>query len=181
LRSYFNLNSDLKFYKFADYTSPHQFDYSLFVSIVDKRPDNEKIFDKKVQWFYDEIWTEPPPKMMEKLFLKELRTTRMFKSVDLITKGEPLSLEIILHSLVGQYDGGARMATGRLKIRSILKTAVDNRIILDKDYENKSSYKVHLHGRGWNHIYYHIGKATNAVVEQMMLDLEQTLFNETRK
>ena len=181
LRSYFNLNSDPKFYKFAEYASPHQFEHALFISIVDKRPDNEKVFDKEIQWFYDEIWTEPPSKMMEKLFLKELRTTRMFRSVDLIAKGQSLSLEIELNSLVGHYDGKTRMATGRLKIHSTLKTASDKRIILDKDYENKSNYKVHLHGKGYNHIYYHIGKATNAVVEQMMMDLEQTLFNEIRK
>lgn len=105
----------------------------------------------------------------------------MFRSVDLIAKGQSLSLEIELNSLVGHYDGKTRMATGRLKIHSTLKTASDKRIILDKDYENKSGYKVHLHGKGWNHIYYHIGKATNAVVEQMMMDLEQTLFNEIRK
>jgi hypothetical protein len=177
----FNLASDPRYYKYVNYKSSRTFENLLLFSIADKRPDQEKVYNEDVQYFYDEIWAEPPVKMLGKLFLKELRESHMFKSVDMDEKTPSLILEIEVTSLVGHYDDKSRVARGVVKIHSILRSTSDNRIILDKNYEEASSSLVGRFTNAYRHMLIHIGKALNEVVKGMMGDLENTLSRESRK
>jgi hypothetical protein len=177
----FNLASDPRYYKYVNYKSSRMFENLLLFSIADRRPDQEKVYNEDVQYFYDEIWAEPPVKMLGKLFLKELRESHMFKSVDMDEKTPSLILEIEVTSLVGHYDDKSRVARGVVKIHSILRSTSDNRIILDKNYEETSSSLVGRFTNAYRHMLIHIGKALNEVVKGMMGDLENTLSRETKK
>jgi hypothetical protein len=105
----------------------------------------------------------------------------MFKSVDMDEKTPSLTLEIEVTSLVGHYDDKSRVARGVVKIHSILRSTSDNRIILDKNYEETSSSLVGRFTNAYRHMLIHIGKALNEVVKGMMGDLENTLSRETKK
>ena len=74
----FNLASDPKYYKYVNYKPSRTFENILLFSIIDRRPDQEKAYNEDIQYFYDEIWAEPPDKMLGKLFLKELRGSHMW-------------------------------------------------------------------------------------------------------
>lgn len=177
----FNLASDAKYYKYVDYKSGKQFDKSLLLKIDDKRPEQEKVFDKKTQYFQDDIWSEPPTKMLGKIFLKELRSNNMFKSVDSEETNPSLILQMELISLVGQYDDSDRVARGMIKIRSILKNSIDNRIIIEKNIEGTKSCLVGKFSNAYRYMYRNIGDALNAVVKEMMGDLENALAKEFGK
>ena len=105
----------------------------------------------------------------------------MFKSVDMDEKTPSLTLEIEVTSLVGHYDDKSRVARGVVKVHSILRSTSDNRIILDKNYEEASSSLVGRFTNAYRHMIIHIGKALNEVVKGMMGDLENTLSRETQK
>jgi len=176
----FNLASDSKYYKYVEYSPRHRAENPLQLVVLDKRPPEEKVFNKDIQWFYDDIWREPPASMLKTIFLKELRTSHMFKSVDLVGQESSFVLEIELTSLIGHYGNG-RVAKGIVKVHNILKSPSKKQIIMDKNYEGNSSYPVHSHASGWKHTYYHIGKALNTVVEEMLMDLENALIRESGK
>jgi len=177
-KAIFNLASDPGYYKYVEYLPSHRSENPLQLVVLDKRPNEEKVFNEDIQWFYDDIWTEPPSSMLKKIFLKELRRSNMFKSVDLVGGESSLVLEIELTSLIGHYGKG-RVAKGIVKTHAALKSTT--KIIMDKNYEGTSSYRVHRHGRGWKHMCYHIGKALHAVVQDMMMDLENALVRESGK
>lgn len=103
-KALFNLASDARYYNYVHYQSPKRYENVLLLNIVDKRPEEEKVYNEDVQYFYDDIWTEPPVKMLGKIFLKELRISNMFRSVDFDEKMPSLILEVELNSLVGHYD-----------------------------------------------------------------------------
>jgi len=65
-RGLFNLSSDPKHYQYVGYKSSRQFYYALLLKIVDKRPSQEKVFNENVQYFSDDVWSEPPIKMLGK-------------------------------------------------------------------------------------------------------------------
>ena len=179
-KALFNLASDSRYYKYVEYKSPHRFEDTLLLSVIDKRPDEEKIFNKKIQWFYDDIWALPPAKMLRKIFLRELKATKMFKSVDVHEREPSLTLKIELISLIGHYGKG-RVARGALKVHSVLRSASDNRIIMDRSYEETSSSLVPRFGKVYRYMYLHIGKSLHAVVKEMLMDLENTLLRKSGK
>jgi len=180
-KAIFNLASDPGYYKYVEYLPSHRSENPLQLVVLDKRPAEEKVYNEDIQWFYDDIWTEPPSSMLKKIFLRELRKSRMFKSVDLVRQESSLVLEIELTSFIGHYYGEGRVAKGEVKIHSILKYPPGNRIIMDKKYEGTSSYQVHRFAKGWKHICYHIGKALHTVVQDMMVDLENAILREKEK
>lgn len=180
-KALFNLASDARYYTYVHYQSLKRYEGVLLLSIVDKRPEQEKVYNEDVQYFYDDIWTEPPVKMLGKIFLKELRTSNMFRSVDFDEKIPSLILEIELNSLIGHYDDKTRVARGVVKIHSILKSGADNRFIMDKTYEETSSSLAGRFSNAYRHMVIHIGKALNVVVASMIADLENTLSREGEK
>lgn len=180
-KALFNLGSDAKYYKYVDYKSSYSVDRMVLINILDKRPDPEKTYNEDVQYLYDEIWTEPPVKMLGKIFLKELRSSNMFKSVDFDETKPSLILEIELSSLVGHYDKKGRVARGTVKIHSVLKTASENRIIMDKKYEETKSSLVGNFSNAYRYMYRGVGDALGLVVKEMMGDLENTLRKESIK
>jgi len=179
-KALFNLASDARYYKYVEYKSPHRFEDTLLLSLIDKRTDEEKIFNKKIQWFSDDVWALPLAKMLEKIFSKELKFTNMFNSVDVNEKAPSLILEIKLISLIGHYGDG-RVARGALKVHSVLRSASANRIIMDRSYEEASSSTVRPFGNVYSYMYFHIGKSLHAVVKEILMDLESALVREKRK
>lgn len=177
----FNLATNSRYYKYVEYLPSKRFEQTLRLAIIDKRPTEEKVFNEEVQWIYDDIWTEPLPSMFRRLFFKQLKMSNMFKSVTLLEGESPFTLELELNSFVGHYDRTSRMAKGVVNIRSVLRATTDNRIIMDTNYEEMSSYKVHAHASGWKHMVYHMGKALHTLVDKMMMDLERALHQEVRK
>jgi len=178
-KALFNLASDTRYYRNVDYKPSYKSDKVVLINILDKRPDQEKTYNEDVQYLYDEIWTEPPAKMVGKIFLKELRSSNMFKSVDFDESKPSLILEIELSSLVGSYDKGGRVARGTVKIHSILKTASENRIIMDKKYEETKSSLVGKFSNAYRYMYRGVGEALNIIVREMSGDLENILKKES--
>jgi hypothetical protein len=179
-KALFNLASDLRYYRYVEYKSPKNFEHVLLLTIVDKRPEQEKVYNENLQYFYDDIWTEPPAKMLGKIFLKELRTSNMFKFVDLDEKTPSLVLEIELSSLIGHYNDKTRVARGVVKIHTVLKSTSDNRVIMDKTYEETSSSLAGRFTNAYRPMVIHIGKALNTVVGEWVGDLENTLNKESK-
>jgi hypothetical protein len=161
--------------------SPKKYENVLLLTIVDKRPEQEKVYNEDVQYFYDDIWTESPAKMLGKIILKELRISNMFRSVDFDEKGPSLILEIELNSLMGHYDDKTRVARGVVKIHPTLRSASDSRVIMDKTYEEISSSLAGRFTNAYRPMVIHIGKALNVVVGDMIRDLENTLAKESGK
>jgi len=118
--------------------------------------------------------------MLGKIFLKELRTSNMFKFVDLDEKTPSLVLEIELSSLIGHYDDKTRVARGVVKIHTVLKSTSDNRVIMDKTYEETSSSLAGRFTNAYRPMVIHIGKALNTVVGEWVGDLENTLNKESK-
>ena len=177
----FNLASDARYYKYVDYKSSNRFDHIMLLSLVDKRPEQEKVYNKKTQWLYDDIWTQPLAPMLRKIFLRELRISNMFKSVDVNEKAPSLILHIELTSFIGYYDKKSRMGRGDVKIHSILRSATGNRVIVDKHYEETSSALVPRFGNAYRYMYLQVGNALNGVVKELTMDLENTLLRESGK
>lgn len=170
----FNLASDPKYYQYVEYKSKYTSEHILLLTVIDKRPEEEKVYKKGVQYFYDEIWVNPPAKMLEEIFLRELRFTNMFRAVDVDESDPSLILEIELISLIGNYGKG-RMAMGILKTHAVLKSAKDNSILLDKDYEETSQSVVGRFGNAYRPMIKHIGIVFHTVVEKTVSDLENAL------
>jgi hypothetical protein len=180
-KALFNLSSDPRYYMYVNYKSSYKSDSTVLMKIVDKRPEQEKSYNEDVQYFYDDIWAEPPDKMLGKIFLKELRSSNMFGSVD-FDEGKPsLIFEIELISLIGHYDGGGRVARGTVKIRTVLKSASENRIIMEKYYEETKSSLVGRFTNAYRYMYRNIGEALNLVVKEMVMDMENNLKKESIK
>ena len=179
-KALFNLASDAKYYKYVEYKSSHRFEDTLLLSVIDKRPEQERAYNEDIQWFYDDIWAMSPAQMVEKILSRELKSTHMFKSLDVNEKTPSLILEIELISLIGHYGKG-RVARGALKVHSVLRSASETRIITEKDYEEGSSCLVPRFGKAYRYMYLHIGKALHAVVRDMMMDLENALVRESGK
>lgn len=176
-KSLFNLASQPRYYKYVDYKSQHISNHLLSLTIIDKRPQQEKVFDEDIQWFYDDIWTEPPVQMIGKIFLKELRFSNIFKAAEMDERNFSLVLELDLNSLVGHYGEG-RIARGTVKIHAILMSAEDNRIILGRDYDETSSSLVGRFTNAYRPMVIHIGTALNNVVRNMLMDIENALIRE---
>jgi len=179
-KALFNLASDARYYKYVEYKSPHRFDDTLLLSLIDKRPEQEKVYNEGVQCFYDEIWAMPPTQMLEKIFSREIKITNMFKSVDVNERAPSLVLEIELMSLIGHYGEG-RVAKGAVKFHSVLRSASGNRMIMDRNYEEVSSSLVPRFGNAYRYIYFNIGKALHSVVIEMVMDLENALLRKSGK
>ena len=177
---YFNLASDSRYYRYVGYKSSHIFGHTLLLAILDKRPEQEKTFNEDVQYFYDDIWTEPPASMLGKIFLKELRLSKMFRSVDVDATRPSLILEIELSSLVGHYDRKTRVAKGIVEIHSMFKSASDDRIIINKIYEATSRTDIRR-GDIYVPMVQHIGNALHKAMEDMIVDLERAMLSESRK
>jgi len=175
----FNLASDPKYYKYVDYKSSHISEHILLLTVIDKRPEEEKVYKRGVQYFYDEIWAEPPAKMLEEIFLSELRFTNMFRAVDVDERNPSLILEVELISLIGNYGKG-RMAMGVLKTHAVLKSAKDNSILMDKVYEETSKSVVGRFGNAYRPMIKHIGIVFQNVVKNTIMDLENTLRREKK-
>jgi hypothetical protein len=180
-KALFNLTSDPRYYKYVEYESPHNSDNDLLLKIVDKRPEQEKSYNEDVQYFYDDIWTEPPEKMLAKIIFKELRFSNIFREVDFEETKPSMILEIELISLVGHYDDKSRVAKGIVRIHPVLKSALDNRIILDRNYEETSSSIAGRFTNAYRPMVIHIGRSLNIVIRDMMKDLEKKLVKESRK
>ena len=180
-KALFNLSSDPKYYRYVDYKSSYKSEKTVLVNVVDKRPDQEKTYNEDVQYFYDDIWTEPPAKMVGKIFLKELRSSNLFRSVDFDEPKPSLILEIELSSLVGNYDKRGRVGRGTVKIHSTLKTGSESRVIMDKKYEETKSVLIGRFSNAYRYMYRDIGEALGIVVSEMMGDLENTLRKESIK
>ena len=179
-KAYFNLASDQSYYKYVAYKPSQMFGHRVLLSIVDKRPEQEKVFNDDVQFFYDDIWTEPLTTMLGKIFLKELRLSNMFSSVDMYEKRPSLILEIELTSFVGHYDPKTQVSKGVVKIHPVFKSASDNRIIINKIYEAISRSEIRR-GNIYTYIITHIGNALHTVMEDMIMDLERAVHSESRK
>jgi len=175
----FNLAYDPLNYKYVEYKSPIRFQHNIQLTMIDTRPDKEKVFNKEIQYFYDDIWTEPPAEMLGKIFLKELRSTTMFRSVDLEKRAPSLILEIRLSSLIGHY-GQDQIAKGFIKIRSTLKRASDDHIILNKEYEETYKSEVRRFAIIYKVMLRHIGNAVHNVVQKTLVDLENSLVKEIK-
>jgi len=178
-KALFNLGSDTRYYQYGNYKASYKSEKMVLINILDKRPDQEKTYNEDVQYLYDEIWTEPPAKMVGKIFLKELRSSNLFKSVDFDESKPSLILEIELSSLVGSYDKGGRVARGTVKIHFTLKTAPENRIIMDKKYEETKSSLVGKFSNAYRYMYRGVGEALNTIVREMSGDLENILKKES--
>jgi hypothetical protein len=176
-KALFNLASDPKNYQYVEYKSSLISEYLVLLTIVDKRPEQEKVFNEAIQWFYDDIWTEPPVKMLEKIFLRELRFSNMFKTVDVNERTPSLILEIELTSLIGHYGEG-RVAKGAVKIHAMLKSVKDGRVIINRNYEETSSSLVGRFTNAYRPMLRHIGVSLQNVVKGLMMDLENTLVRE---
>lgn len=182
-KALFNLASDAKYYKYVEYKSPRRSDHIILLSLIDKRPEQEKVYNEDIQWFYDDIWAMPPTQMLEKIFLRELKSTHMFKLVDVRARAPSapsLTLEIEILSLIGHYGEG-RVARGGVKFHSALRSASDKRVIMERKYEETSSSLVPRFGNAYRYMYLHIGKSLHAVVREMMMDLEDVLVREGGK
>jgi hypothetical protein len=179
-RALFNLASDVRYYKYVEYKSSQRFEDTLLLSLIDKRPEQERVYNEDIQWFYDDIWAMSPAEMLEKIISRELKSTHMFKSVDVNEKAPSLILEIELISLIGHYGQG-RVARGALKVHSVLRSASENRVITEKDYEEVSSCLVPRFGNAYRYMYLHIAQALHAVVRDMMMGLENALLRESGK
>ena len=179
-KAYFNLASDSRYYKYVGYKSSHIFGHTLLLAIIDKRPEQEKTFNEDVQYFYDDIWTEPPASMLGKIFLKELRLSKMFRSVDVDATRPSLILEIELSSLVGHYDRKTRVAKGIVEIHSTFKSASDDRIIINKIYEATSRTDIRR-GDIYVPMVQHIGNALHKAMEDMIVELQRAMLSESRK
>jgi hypothetical protein len=178
-KALFNLGSDARYYQYVYYKSSYKSEKVVLINILDKRPDHEKTYNEDIQYLYDEIWTEPIAKMVGKIFLKELRSSNMFKSVDFDESNPSLILEIELSSLVGSYDKGGRVARGTVKIHSILKMASEDRIIMDKRYEETKSSLVGKFSNAYRYMYRGVGEALNTIVREALGDLENVLKKES--
>lgn len=176
----FNLASEPKYYQYVEYKSSYTSEHILLLTVIDKRPEEEKVYKKGVQYFYDEIWVNPPAEMLEEIFLKELRFTNMFRAVDVDERDPSLILKIELISLIGNYGKG-RMAMGVLKTHAVLKSAKDNSILMDKDYEEISQSVVGRFGNAYRPMIKHIGIVFHNVVENTLMDLENTLRRENHE
>jgi ABC-type uncharacterized transport system auxiliary subunit len=179
-KAHFNLASDTRYYTYVNYKSSLMLGHRVLLTLADKRSDQEKIFNEETQCVYDDIWTEPPINMLEKIIIKELRSSNMFRSVDVDEKSPSLILEIELSSLVGHYNQQTRIAKGIVKIHPIFKSASDNRIIMNKIYEATSRSEVRR-GNTYIPMITHIGNALHKVMEDMIRDLEQAIDSERRK
>jgi hypothetical protein len=102
--------------------------------------------------------------MLGKVFLKELRGSNLFRSVDLEEKTPSLILEIQVASLLGGYDRKTRVARGTVTIHSILKSRTEERVIFDRNYEETSSSLVWLFANAYHPMVAHVGKALNTVI-----------------
>jgi len=177
----FNLASDVKYYQYVGYKTSRATENILLINILDKRPNEEKVYNEDIQYFYDEIWTEPPLRMLGRLFLREIRGSNIFKSADLEEKAPSHILEIELNSFVGHYDSKTRVARGVVKIRSAFKSGSDGQMISDKKYEETSSSLVGRFTNAYRPMVIHIGKALNVVIRDMLGDLENALIREGKK
>lgn len=175
----FDLASDPRYYKYIEYRSSHTSEHLLLLTVIDKRPDVEKVYKRGVQYFYDEIWAKPPAKMLQEIFLKELRFTNMFRSVDTDEKNPSLILEVELISLIGNYEEG-RIAKGTLKTHVVLKSTKDNITIMDKNYEETSKSVVGRFGNAYRPMIKHIEIVLQNVVKNTIMDLENTLRREKK-
>lgn len=89
-----------------------------------------------------------------------------------------LIIQIELTSLVGHYDRQSRVARGVVTVHFILTSASDNRVIVDRSYEETSSSLVGKFDNAYRYMFLHIGKTLNAVVREMIMDLENALLRE---
>jgi hypothetical protein len=176
-KSLFNLATQTRYYRYVDYKSQYKSNHLLFFTIIDDRPQQERVFNKQIQWFHDEIWTEPPVKMIGKILLKEIRSSNIFKAVEMDERNPSLVLELKLNSLVGHYGEG-RVARGTVKIHAILKSAKNSHVVLERDYEETSSTLVGRFINAYRPMFAHIGIALHNVVESLLMDLENTLARE---
>jgi hypothetical protein len=99
--------------------------------------------------------------------------------VDFDESNPSLILEIELSSLVGSYDKGGRVARGTVKIHSILKMASEDRIIMDKRYEETKSSLVGKFSNAYRYMYRGVGEALNTIVREALGDLENVLKKES--
>ncbi len=167
-KALFNLVSQPKYYQFVDYKSQYISNHILYLAITDTRPQQERVFNEEVQWFYDDIWIEPPAKMIGKIFLKELRVSNIFKAVEMEERAPSLVLGLELRFLIGHYGKG-RVAKGTVAIHATLKSAKDNRVILERDYEETSSSLVGRFTNAYRPMIIHIGSALHNVVRDVKL------------
>ena len=104
----------------------------------------------------------------------------MFRAVNVDERDPSLILKIELISLIGNYGKG-RMAMGVLKTHAVLKSAKDNSILMDKDYEEISQSVVGRFGNAYRPMIKHIGIVFHNVVENTLMDLENTLRRENHE
>jgi ABC-type uncharacterized transport system auxiliary subunit len=178
-KALFNLATDARHYQDVEYKSSLKTDYLVLFTVVDKRPEQEKVFNEDVQWFNDDIWTQPPARMLEEIFLRELRWSNMFKSVDTREPNPSLTLEIELSSLLGHYGEG-RVAKGTVKIHAMLKSASDGRVIINKKYGQTSTSRVPPLVNAYGPMLRNIGISLENVVKGLLMDLENTLSREKK-
>ena len=177
----FNLASDPQYYQDLKYKSSVASDHILLLTVIDKRPEEEKVYKRGGQCFYDEIWVNPPAQMLEEIFLKELRFTNMFRAADVDESDPSLILEIELISLIGNYYGRSRrIARGVLKTHAVLKSAKDNTILMDKHYEEISQAGVDLYANAYRLMTRHLGVVSRKVVKNTIMDMENTLRREKK-
>ncbi len=73
------------------------------------------------------------------------------------------------------------MARGTVKIRTVLKSASENRIIMEKYYEETKSSLVGRFTNAYRYMYRNIGEALNLVVKEMVMNIENNLKKESIK
>ena len=66
-------------------------------------------------------------------------------------------------------------------IKSVLRSAFNKRVIVDRSYEEASSCLVPNFGNAYRYMYLNIGKTLHVMVKEMLMDLENALVRESGK
>jgi len=181
----YNMVADKRIYRYSGYRAKHHFPYTLRITIVrDNRPRWERGYISGAQVYtYDRLWSQPVCAMMERILVREFKTSGMFTDVARWRKDTTLILKIKLNSFYGRVTIKKRWPRefpfnyiyGRTKLEATLVSRKSNKTYLKKNYKGVTSRKVAFLRNQYGHATAAAGRSFEKVVWALLRDVEASL------
>ncbi|NIQ38989.1 MAG: hypothetical protein GTN81_10420 [Proteobacteria bacterium] len=179
--STYNMVNDYRLYTYSEYQAKRQHKDLLQINVLDDRGPQveEEPTGKPTLVTTDALWMEPVPQMLERLLMRELAVSFLFRKVVRKDLRSGLVLELKLRSFHGRTERVGllgRLIYGDVAFSAKLHQQKPRKILFTKDYHSRTRVKVKSIGKSRRRaMVEQIGNSLEEIIPALISDMEQVL------
>ncbi len=177
----YTLVNDYRLYTYSEYRAARQHNTTLQIRVIDERKGkhNPASHGKPLLETDEAFWMEPVSEMLERILMREIGLSFLFRKVERTDTRDGLVLEVALSTFHGQAKRvGAlgRMIQADVAFSARLSQRKPRKTLFTKDYHSQATVKLKAIIESKRRaMVEQIGKALEEIVPVLMSDIERVL------